>query len=424
MSGGSIDTHTVGGQFLWNTSTTAPRELVSARVDEGLGMIALHNVLNGGLQLAEGVSGSVFQVAAEPAELAFDAQAIAAALPVLSGSEMLTMISTGDLSEGVQVQAFGMSEPIDLVGQFVQQNSPSNICSAEWIYRKNSGGLEVSHGGLLEIITAADPDLDLDIYLFEDDGDEKWICGNEKPVASSMNSGGSERIKITFPDDGIYWLVAHGYSVPPERNSFDMKIRLLAGGDLSVENLPLGPVAAGQPFTVTVNYLGRYLSTSPVTLEGVLLIGTPSVPGLLDIPIRLRPQILIYPRPELIAQDSWVRELPRSFMVEVQNQGTQPENVTAEIQLPLGLNYEPGSAQGPGTPPVYDPLTRKITWTGELGDGQKAIIHFEASAEIGFPASKVKIPVQVWGAISGQRWLTNSTIWLNAYGVSVPFIRH
>lgn len=424
ITGGSKDTYTMGGQFLWETSTSSPREFISAPVRDGLGMLALHNVLNGGLTLAEEFSGRMFEARAVPGDLIFNAQADADILPVLSGSETLQFTATGEIAEGIQVQAFGVSAPVGLQDQFVTQNSASNICSSTWIYQKLQGGLEINNGGLLEITTtSAFSDLDLDIYLYQDDGDEKWRCGSEHPVAYSINAGSDEQIKIYFPDDGIYWLVVHGYDVPMGHDIFDLDIHSLAGGDLSVEPLPVGPVSAGQAVDINVHYLGSYPVSSPVALEGLLMIGTAAVPGLLEVPVHVRPEVLIYPQPSLTASSDWVRQPAEQFSLTLQNQGSEQEEVTAEIQIPDGLVYQPDSAAGPGTPPVYDPAAAKLTWTGTVGDGEKVVITFMARAQTGFAPGGVTIPYQVRGANSGQQWQGSTNVWVNLYGVIFPVIR-
>src|SRR5690606_33955350 len=107
-------------------------------------------VLNSGLQFAEQFTGKVFQIASDPGQVIFTSDPDGSTPPYLSGTQKITLTSTGDISEGILIQAFGMSPPIDLLHQFVQQDSSSNICSATWVYNKNGGGLDILNGGLLE----------------------------------------------------------------------------------------------------------------------------------------------------------------------------------------------------------------------------------------------------------------------------------
>ena len=425
LTGGSEDSYTLSGQFLWKTNSQGAREIVRAPVKEGLGIVAMHNVLNGGTQLAEGFSGKAFQVAVEPGEVVIPAVPDAEALPLLSGSASVTLETTGDIEEGVQIYAYGMDAPVDLSDQPITQNTSYNICSASWFYRKELQGLEINHGGLLEITTTAeDPNLDIDVFLFQDDGDDTWMCGRETPKASSMNAGAEESIKVKFPEDGHYWILVHGYDVPGGKGKFDINIRAIDGTDLTLQNMPLGPILAGRPATFTVNYQGAYPTDTPQTLEGLLMIGTPSDLAMLEIPIHARPEILLYPEPALTADPLFIRQSPSTLRLVFRNLGTLAETVTARIDLPAGLEYQPGTADGPGADPVYDPVARALIWTGPAAEGEQVEITFKVTAQPGFRPGKIEIPARVTGHTSGQVWQVRAPVWLNLYGVLFPQIQH
>jgi hypothetical protein len=311
------------------------------------------------------------------------------------------------------------------MNQRIGQHSPSNICSSNWIYRKNQAGIEINHGGLFEVATqSSSPGLDLDIFLYEDNGDDKWSCGREKPVAYSMNSGSDEQIKIYFPHDGVYWLVVHGYDVPTGEGTFDLQIHSTAGSDLSIAQMPVGAIEANRPVTFTVDYRGQYPVSTPVTLEGLILIGTPAVPGLIEVPVRIRPEILLYPKPVLSAASDWVRMDPVAFTLPVQNLGTAEESVSISVSIPSGINYQVGSASAPGETPVFDPETRLLTWRGTIESGGKAAITFAAASDGAPLPRKADFEVTVLGERSGQKWQSKTTVWRNLYGISIPFIRH
>lgn len=423
VSAGSVDAFLNSGRFAWYTNTGAASELVRAPLQNGLGEIILHNVLNGGLQLAENFEGSVFQVAVDPGEIELQATVKANAVPLMRASQEVTFTSTGDIEDGIQILTFGMTLPVALTGQPITQNNPTDICSSSWVYRRAEGGLEVSNGGLLEIATSsADELLDLDLYLYQDDGDEKWVCGKDRLKTYSNGASAEENVKIIFPEDGIYWAVVHGNQVPNESAKFDMSIHSIGGGDLTVENLPMGSVRANEPRQFKINYSGLYESTNPTAMEGLLLIGTPAVPALVEVPVSVRPAILLYPQPQLYFSSRWAAAAPVTFRLEFQNLGMQPETATAEITVPNGLVYLPGSASGPGAPVIYDASARTLTWTGSVGDGEKVSLAFQAAGQPGFPPGKVIIPFTVEGAVSGQKWLGELAEWVNLYGLIFPRI--
>jgi subtilisin family serine protease len=423
LSTGSEDSYLMDGKFAWKTNTGTARELVAAPVKDGLNLIVLHDVLNSGLQFAEPYIGRVFQIASDPGQVVFTLDPDGHTPPYLTGTQKITLTSTSDIREGLQIQAFGMSPPIDLLHQLVQQDSPSNICSATWVYNSNEGGLEIYNGGLLEIATISTAsNLDVDLYLFRDNGDGKWNCGKDTLKTYSIGDTAEEKIKIYFPEDGRYWVVVHGNRVPDNQNRFDLRIRSISGTDLTLGNIPMGVVHAGDPVEFTLNYHGNYSSTIPTVLEGLLLIGTPAVPGLLEMPVQAQPTILLRPAPGLRASSRWVAQTPVTFTLAVQNLGANPENTLAHIPLPEELVYAPGSASGPGEI-IYDPGSHALSWYGVIGGAERVILSFQATAQPGIPPKRVDLLAQVNGVTSGQEWPTSTAVWINQYGLLFPLVR-
>ncbi len=421
---GSADTYLYDGRFAWETNTGTSAELVGVPFRDGLGMIALHNVLNGGLQLAAKYTGRAFLVSTSPAEIFVDSLPDDAQTPLLTGSQTITLASTGDIPEGLQVRAYGFSTRADLPAVTAYQDMPPDICSASWIYRFDQGGQLVENAGLLDITTHSDArGIDLDLFLFRDNGDGKWNCSRETLVAYSMNADAEEQIKIYFPQDGRYWVAVFGNIVPQGRQLFDFHLRLYQGAGITLKNLPTGPIRANQPVSFTAVLRGLYTSPAPAPLEGLLLAGPPADPRLLEIPVWLRPTILIYPQPRFGADPPWVRQEPALFTLSFQNQGVMPESMLVEIVIPEGLVYVDGSATAPGSLPVYDPASRRLTWTGMAGGGEQVRVTFRAAAQAGFPSAWVALPARVVGQTSGQQWLVEAKAGVNLYGLYLPAIR-
>ncbi len=422
VASGSDNTYARDGKFFWKTNTGTSHEMVSAPVKDGLNLISLHNVLSSGLQFAEQFIGRAYQVTSDPGQLIFASDPDTSTPPYLSGSQKIVFTSTGDIADGIQIQPFGMSPPIDILDQEVRQDSPSNICSASWIYQRDAGGLDIHNGGVLDITTAsADSSLDLDLYLFIDNGDGIWNCSLDTLKAYSINSTADEEIKIYFPEDGKYWVLAHGNRVPGGKKPFDMRIRAISGTDLTLENIPIGPIRANQPVELTVNYHGKYASTSPAALEGLLLIGTPSVQKLLEVPVRAQPTILLSPAPGLWSSSRWVAQTPVTFSLGIQNLGVNLETAQAAIRLPAELVYEYGSASGPGVS-RYDPTAHMLYWECTVGGAEKVIISFRATAQPDQPSKQVEMQAQVKGVTSELEWMVKTTVWINQYGMLLPLI--
>lgn len=391
---------------------------------DGLNMIALHNILNSGIQFAEEFVGKVFQVSVSPEAAQFTTTLDGNNPPYLSGSQPITLTSTGDIEDGIQVQAFGMSAVTNLVGQTAYQDLQNDLCSMSWVYKKTEGGLKIAHGGLLEItMTAKDPKMDLDLYLFRDDGDGKWTCGKNSLVAYSYSDASNEHIKVYFPEDGVYWVAVQGYKVPAKLGTFDIQIRPITGSDLTLRNMPLGAIKANQPVTFNVDYHGPYDYREPTDLEGMIFIGTPSMTDMLEVPVKASPDILLYPAPVLSTSTPWIRQTPATFRLRIQNQGVNPETVDAQVQFPPELVYEIGSASAPGGALGYQADQRLLTWSGPLAGGTTAEITFRASGLLGAPMTKVTVPVQVAGETSKQTWSVAPTFWINAYANLLPLIR-
>jgi hypothetical protein len=196
MLGGSEDSYVISGKYSWATNTGYSRELVSAPLNDGLGMIVLHNVLSDGTQFAEGISGSVFSVESQPGHVNLEAQPASAQAPYLSSSSNIKLISTGDIADGLAIRAYGMSPQESLTSQWTKQDDYQNICSASWVHRKDQGGIKIDHGGLLEINTTSSiPGLDLDVYIFRDNGDSSWNCIKDKVVTYAIGASAEEQIK-------------------------------------------------------------------------------------------------------------------------------------------------------------------------------------------------------------------------------------
>jgi subtilisin family serine protease len=425
-TGGSQDTYINSGKFLRQTSSGYGREIISARPGDGLGMLALHQVLSGGDQFSEPLSGSAYQMQIDPGALALTAAPSGFDPPRLSGSQTVTVSATHAIPDGLRVLSYGFSAPQILKDQTIRQDNPVNLCTAQWVYNQNQGGLEISNGGLLEITTTSDaPNQDLDLYLFGDNGDGIYTCGQEQYLASSITSTSNEQIRINFPSDGVYWVLVHGRSIPGGSGKFDITLRAIQGAAINLQDLPIGPILANQNVPITLTYHTPYTSLSPVPLEGILYIGLPVLPNLFEVPITLQPSILLYPAPSLKPDLPSVFAQPVTFQLKFQNLGVVDETVDVHIPLPDGLIYTPASAQGPaGTTATYDDAARAIDMSAPAPAGQKVALTFAVSAQPDFLPSRVNVPASISGQTSGQHWDVSASILVNQVRFFLPVIGH
>jgi len=276
LVGGSTDTYIGSGRFVFNTATGGPREIVAGELRDGLGFLALHNVLYAGTQFGEPLVGAAYAVQALPFPVVITT-------PVTFGSWTQVFSTTRTIPEGIQVLAFGLSQPTVLLNQTAVQDNPNNPCTASWVISQT-----ISNGGLLEATTAsAAAGLDIDLYIYKDDGDGVFECGTQDALlASSTTPTAFERVRITLPPDGRYWITVHGWNVPGGSQPFDITINAIQGTDLMVSGVPSGPVMAGTPVSFQVS--SSQAVAPPATYYGLLFIGPAPAPTALQVPVTIR----------------------------------------------------------------------------------------------------------------------------------------
>lgn len=397
-------------------------------------MLALHNVLYGGSMFAEGFSGQAYQVSTDPGEVNLVRMPESLSAPTIAGTQTINLTSTADIPEGLSIQAYGMSSPVELTNQTARQNSSYNLCSGTWVYRVDKGGLEILHGGLLEVTlsskdAATTPNLDLDLYVLADNGDGVLNCAKDSVLASSTGAYTDEKVKVVNPEDGNYWIIVHGSNVPRGTASFDIKIRAVQGTGLTVAlpSLPDGMVKAGVPVELNTSFRGAFPLTGSSELEGLLLVGPPAAPDLIEIPIHIRPAVLLNPKPTFSVTSRLIKQSPVQFTLSFQNAGVNAETVKAQVTLPAGLDYIADSNVAPGTLTFDDQSAnpaRTLNWQGSLAGGAKATITFRAVAQAGFPAGTITVPATVEGETSHQKWDLSTQVDLNMFIVLMPFIKH
>ncbi len=262
-----------GGRFQYSTKTGDPYELIAIDLERGLNEIILHNVLNDGSGPWNKIRGDVgiLSVAPYPWELGTVTD-----FSALNGSQAFTIDSTINFT-GVTISAYGVAEPWDYPSQQIFQDNPSDPTTSSWQQE-----FLVTDGGYIKgIVDSPVSGLDIDLYLFFDSNGNGVPDSPGEIVASSFTYTAHEEIMHTFPADGRYWLMVHGWSVPGGSSTFDGYFEVVQGTDLAVGDVPTGPIASGDK----KHFNGTYsLPSVKGDYIGVVFLGPPDIPDAIMIP--------------------------------------------------------------------------------------------------------------------------------------------
>ncbi|UCD92179.1 MAG: S8 family serine peptidase, partial [Methanobacteriota archaeon] len=271
IKGRSADYWIGGGRFLFNTVTGGAQEIVAADLTPGLWEILLHNVLNAGLDSTENISVDVGTIELNPNP--WDV-GVVTDFSFLTGGESFLINSTINLPD-VDVTAFGVSQPLQFTDQTILQDDPFDTSTSSWSYE-----LDILDGGLLEVSISSAFSIDIDLYVLRDANSNGIPNWNNEVVASSTSPDDTESITIKKPTDGKYWVFVHGWSVGGGSSTFDIDIDAIQGTDLTVSDVPTGPLTAYQP----ENFNGSY--TLPATdgmYHGIVFAGPSAAPEVLSV---------------------------------------------------------------------------------------------------------------------------------------------
>jgi uncharacterized repeat protein (TIGR01451 family) len=349
LKGGSdntVYTSIFGGYaYTFRTNTGGPREIVSAGLEPGLNGVFLHNVLYGGLDTSEPFAGRAGYAAVNPSPIWITTT-------LFSGSLNLTFQSSLDWANGLGAVAYGLGRPTAMKDVPIHQGE-------NW-YKE----FDVNNAASIELsTTSTDPGTsDIDLYL------QRLVGTTWQSVASSAGATADEYIKVKFPANGHYRARVYGYAVAGN-GKFDFGMNVIGGTDLTVTNLPTGPIAANQVVSFTLNF-DRYAATC--YWYGVLYVGPAEAPSAIEIPVTI-----YFDTPEYVNSTKSVQTMmpddlvrpgePITYTLHFQNTGCgdarQAELVDA---IPAGTTYVPGSATGGLT---YDAVNNRMSWSGVLVKG-------------------------------------------------------
>jgi hypothetical protein len=265
--GGSPNTHLGSGRWAFNTATGGPADFVAAPMQEGLHGLALHGVNWNGEKFHVPFEATVGGASVSPSS-------VVETTTDGTGSFDVTFESSVDLP-GLAAEAFGLSQPA-VTTETARQDDPNDPSSAS--VKKT---VTLAHASRLSVATELDQDIDLFVVH---DANSDGNFTNAEIVASSATGTGNESVELVAPEDGNYQVWAQGWAISGTP-SFTLTIDAIQGTDLTVSGLPSGPVAAGTPVTITVDYAKTGLADGD--WFGELLLGPPSAPSALKVPIKV-----------------------------------------------------------------------------------------------------------------------------------------
>jgi len=266
--GGSPNTHIGSGIWRFDTATGGAEDFVAAPAQEGLHALALHQVSWQGNDFHTPFSVTLGSASVAPSSVDIDTT-------LDTGSFDVTFESSVDL-DGLTAEAFGLSQPsvTDEVGQQDDPNDPSSASIKK--------DVTIDHASRLTVTTTLASD-DFDLFVVYDANNDGNFT-NAEIVGASTTGASNEFVELVAPPDGDYQVWVQGWSVAGTP-TLELSIDAIQGNDMTVSGLPAGPVPAGTPVTITVDFAKTM--TVGQSYFGELLLGPPSAPTALTVPIKI-----------------------------------------------------------------------------------------------------------------------------------------
>jgi hypothetical protein len=266
--GGSPNTNTGAGVWQFDTATGGAEDFVAAPAQEGLHAFVLHQVGWDGDDFDAPFEITVGGASVTPAAVDLDTTAD-------SGSFDVTFES-GLALDGLVAEAFGLSQP-SITDEVGQQDDPNDPSSAS--IKKD---ITLEHASRLSVRTELNTD-DFDLFVVYDANNDGTFA-NAEIVASSAGGTANEFVELVAPPDGDYQVWVQGWSVAGTP-TLKLTIDAIQGTDLTVSGVPSGAIPANTPITLTIDFSKSM--TIGQTYFGELLLGPPTAPTALKVPIRI-----------------------------------------------------------------------------------------------------------------------------------------
>ncbi|HET7091210.1 MAG TPA: S8 family serine peptidase, partial [Anaerolineae bacterium] len=273
--GGSANTYLGSGKWVFDTATGGAEEWVVAPIQEGLHIVAEHNVNFSGAKFTVPYTKTVSSINLTPATIEITTSVNTGAVPI-------TFTSGLTLPTGLAAAAFGLGAPTVYSAQTVTQDDDQDPSTDTFNTANGFTNYDftVENGASILAETFNATTSDIDMYLFYDDAGDGFQYGDL--VASSTTPTSNESVAVVRPGDGNWRLSLHGWDVTGG-GTYNLRLTVVQGFDLSVSGVPTGTVNAGAPVVLTVNYAKIMQPGS--TYEGLLLLGPSVAPNALAVPV-------------------------------------------------------------------------------------------------------------------------------------------
>src|SRR5262245_60370014 len=266
--GGSPNTNVGAGVWRFNTATGGAEDVVTAPAQEGLHAVALHEVSWQGDAFHTPYSVTLGSANVTPSSVALSTGSD-------TGGFDVTFESSIELP-GLKAEGFGLSQR-SVMAEVGHQDDPNDPSSAT--IKKN---ITLNHASRLTLSTALDSN-DFDLFVVYDANKDGNFTPNEI-VGSSTSPTANEFVQLIRPADGNYQVWVQGFSVAGTP-TLTLSMDAVQGNDLTVSGLPTGAIPAGTPVTLSVDFSKSM--TAGQDYFGELLLGPPSAPTALTVPIKI-----------------------------------------------------------------------------------------------------------------------------------------
>jgi hypothetical protein len=255
------------GRSIWrfNSSSGENAEWITAPMTDGLHAFLQHNVLFEGDKFEVVFTKTVGTLQQNPDFFDIDTTQKQGTVGMVSMQASLPLSGLVADAFGLGGPEYMLNEPLDFV----------NSATWEWTH-----AFTVTHGARIELWTSSPDISDIDLQLH--------YCGPTgadcEQRGSSAGGSAAEYILTLMPEDGVWEVRVNNFSGPA--GHFDLTKMVIQGYELSLSGVPSGAIAANTEITFTVSY-SRTTMEAGETYEGLLLLGPPEAPALIQIPVTI-----------------------------------------------------------------------------------------------------------------------------------------
>ncbi len=315
--GESTNANAGAGLWLYNTTSGTSEDWVTAPMQDGLHAFLQHNVLFSGSKIDVVFTNTLGTLQSAPNALTTETYLDQGTVGTVEGEISLDV-------NGVVASAVGPFGPETMT------NIPlpfANSNTFEWVYP-----IETSGALFLEVSTSSANISDIDLGIF--------YCGptGEDPCTqqgSSTTGTADEIVTINQPADGVWLAAVNNWSGPA--GTFDIVITVAQGDSFTINGLPEGAIDANTPFSFTVGYDAPL--TPGVTYGGLVVLGIPEAPALINIPITVDRLAEVAKLDKSVSHATVFEGMEIDYTVDLYNLGDPDATFMFSDPLPTGVDF-------------------------------------------------------------------------------------